>query len=148
MAERILAHFASCGGVAGKTMALWGLAFKANTDDMREAASISIVRRLTDAGMRIRAFDPVAGSNARRIFKDSPLVEVVDDQYAVCEGADALLVVTEWNQFRNPDFDRIRSLLTTPIVFDGRNLYQPGAMARRGFTYECIGSPTGGAAAS
>ncbi|MBO6170588.1 MAG: UDP-glucose 6-dehydrogenase, partial [Desulfovibrio sp.] len=125
--------------VRGKTLALWGLAFKANTDDMREAAAIDIINDLTAAGMRIRAFDPVAAGNARRIFKDNALVEIVDDQYNVCDGAQGLLVVTEWNQFRNPDFDRVRSLLTAPLLFDGRNLYSPVSMARRGFAYFCIG---------
>lgn len=141
MAERIQEYFAPQGGVKSKTLALWGLAFKANTDDMREAASISIVKALTDAGMSIRAFDPVAGANAREIFKGNPLVEILDDQYAVCKGAQALLVVTEWNQFRNPDFERVKSLLTAPLLFDGRNLYSPAFMAERGFAYFCIGRP-------
>lgn len=139
MAVRIREYFAPQGGVRGKTLALWGLAFKANTDDMREAAAIDIINDLTAAGMRIRAFDPVAADNARHIFKDNALVEIVDDQYNVCDGAQGLLVVTEWNQFRNPDFDRIRSLLTAPLLFDGRNLYSPASMARRGFAYFCIG---------
>lgn len=139
MAERIKRYFAPQGGVKGKTLALWGLAFKANTDDMREAAAINIINALTADGMRIRAFDPVAAENARRIFAGNALVEVLDDQYAVCEGAQALLVVTEWNQFRNPDFQRVRSLLTAPLLFDGRNLYSPSAMAERGFAYFCIG---------
>lgn len=139
MAERIKGYFAPQGGVKGKTLALWGLAFKANTDDMREAAAINIINALTADGMRIRAFDPVAAENARRIFAGNALVEVLDDQYAVCEGAQALLVVTEWNQFRNPDFQRVRSLLTAPLLFDGRNLYSPSAMAERGFAYFCIG---------
>lgn len=139
MAERIKEYFAPQGGVKGKTLALWGLAFKANTDDMREAAAINIINALTEAGMKVRAFDPVAADNARRIFQDNPLVEIVDDQYGVCDGAQALLVVTEWNQFRNPDFDRIKSLLTAPLLFDGRNLYSPAAMGSRGFAYFCIG---------
>lgn len=141
MAERIQEYFAPQGGVKGKTLALWGLAFKANTDDMREAASISIVKALTDAGMHIRAFDPVAGANARRVFQGNPLVEILDDQYAVCKGAQALLVVTEWNQFRNPDFERVKTLLTAPLLFDGRNLYSPAFMAEWGFAYFCIGRP-------
>lgn len=139
MARRIQEYFEPQGGVQGKTLAVWGLAFKANTDDMREAASISIVSDLTAAGMKIRAFDPVAADNARMIFQDNGLVEIVDSQYAACDGAQALLVVTEWNQFRNPDFDRIRKLLTAPILFDGRNLYSPSSMAQRGFAYFCIG---------
>lgn len=139
MAQRIEDYFEPQGGVKGKTLALWGLAFKANTDDMREAASISIVSALTAAGMKVRAFDPIAADNARRIFKDNPLVEILDDQYAVCDGAQALLVVTEWNQFRNPDFERVKSLLTAPLLFDGRNLYSAASMAQRGFAYFCIG---------
>ena len=139
MAGRIQEYFAPQGGVKGKTLALWGLAFKANTDDMREAAAISIVNELTAAGMKVRAFDPVAAENAHEIFKDNPLVEIVDSQYDACEGAQGLLVVTEWNQFRNPDFDKIKSLLTAPLLFDGRNLYSPNVMAQRGFAYFCIG---------
>ena len=139
MAERIQDYFAPQGGVKGKTLALWGLAFKANTDDMREAASISIVNALTAAGMKIRAFDPVAADNARRIFKDNALVEILDDQYGVCRDAQALLVVTEWNQFRNPDFDRVKASLVAPVLFDGRNLYSPSIIARRGFAYFCVG---------
>lgn len=139
MATRIMEYFAPQGGVQGKTLALWGLAFKANTDDMREAAAISIINELTAAGMRVRAFDPVAADNARTIFKDNPLVEVGTDQYEVCRGAQALLVVTEWNQFRNPDFEKVRGLLSAPLLFDGRNLYSPSSMAEHGFAYFCIG---------
>lgn len=139
MAHRILDYFSATGGVEGKTLALWGLAFKANTDDMREAAAITIIEILTKAGMRIQAFDPEAANNARRIFADNPLVEIVDSQYAACEKAHALLVVTEWNQFRNPDFDRIKAMLAEPVLFDGRNLYAAAAMGRRGFHYVCIG---------
>ena len=89
--------------------------------------------------MKIRAFDPVAADNARHIFEGNALVEIVDSQYTACEGAQGLLVVTEWNQFRNPDFDRVKSLLSAPLLFDGRNLYSPDSMARRGFAYFCIG---------
>ncbi len=139
MATRIEEYFAPQGGVAGKTLAMWGLAFKANTDDMREAAAITIINELTSRGMKIRAFDPVAAENARAIFADNKLVEIVDDQYAACQGAQALMVVTEWNQFRNPDFAKVRSLLTAPLLFDGRNLYSPTTMAAHGFAYFCIG---------
>ncbi|MDR3363319.1 MAG: UDP-glucose/GDP-mannose dehydrogenase family protein [Desulfovibrio sp.] len=148
MAERIQEYFAPQGGVKGKKLALWGLAFKANTDDMREAASVSIIEALTASGMKICAFDPVAGKNAWQIFKDNALVEICDDQYVVCRGAQALLVVTEWNQFRNPDFERIKSLLTVPLLFDGRNLYAPEAMAGRGFAYFCIGRASAVAASA
>lgn len=139
MAKRILDYFAPQGGVNGKTLALWGLAFKANTDDMREAASLEIIRLLTEQGMRVRAFDPEAASNAAKMLASNPLVSVEDDQYAVCDKADALLVVTEWNQFRNPDFDQIRERLAAPILFDGRNLYPPATVAQKGFAYFCIG---------
>ena len=139
MAVRIREYFAPQGGVEGKTLALWGLAFKANTDDMRDAASLSVIEDLTSHGMRIRAFDPIAASNAAKILADNPLVEITDSQYEACRGAQALLVGTEWNQFRNPDFDRIRSLLTAPLLFDGRNLYSPEHMGERGFAYFCVG---------
>ena len=139
MASRVEEYFAPQGGVAGKTLAMWGLAFKANTDDMREAAAITIINELTSRGMKIRAFDPVAADNARTIFADNKLVEIVDDQYAACQGAQALMVVTEWNQFRNPDFAKVRALLTAPLLFDGRNLYSPTTMAAHGFAYFCIG---------
>lgn len=139
MAVRVCDYFAPQGGVKGKTLALWGLAFKANTDDMREAAALSIIQELTAQGMRIRAYDPVAADNARRLLKGNDMVEIVDSQYAACDGAQALLVVTEWNQFRNPDFDKLKSLLSAPILFDGRNLYSPQRMAERGYAYFCVG---------
>ena len=139
MAIKIKNYFEPQNGVAGKTLALWGLAFKPNTDDMREAPSIEIINELTAQGMLIRAFDPVANKNARRIFRDNPHVEIADDQYAVCNGSQALLVVTEWNQFRNPDFDRLKRLLTAPVLFDGRNVYSPSTAARHGFAYFCVG---------
>lgn len=139
MAERIADRFKASGGVQGKTLALWGLAFKANTDDMRQAAAIDIINHLTGLGMKIKAFDPVAARNAARIFQDNPLVEIVSEQYEALGGADALLVATEWNQFRNPDFARIKDLLSAPILFDGRNLYSPAALLARGIEYHCIG---------
>lgn len=132
-------YFKKKGGVKDKALAIWGLAFKANTDDMREAPAIDIIEELTKAGMKIRAFDPVAEKNAKTIFKDNPFVEVIDDQYATCKDANALLVITEWNQFRNPDFENLKKLLIEPILFDGRNLYSPLAMRNRGFDYLCIG---------
>ncbi len=139
MAKRIIEYFAPQGGVAGKTLALWGLAFKANTDDMREAAALTIIQDLTAAGMRVRAYDPVAHENAQKILSDNSLVEIVDDQYDACKGASALLVATEWNQFRNPDYEQLKSLLTAPVMFDGRNLYSPQHVADQGFAYFCVG---------
>ena len=141
MAERILDYFEPQGGVAGKTLAIWGIAFKANTDDTREAASLAMIKELTAKGMRIRAFDPVAGEKVKPQFENDPLVEIVDKQYEAVEGAQALLVVTEWNQFRTPDFDRIKASLSAPILFDGRNLYPPSMMAELGFAYFCVGRP-------
>lgn len=137
LAKRIEKYFN--GNLADKTIAVWGLSFKANTDDMREAASINLINELTGKGMRIRAYDPVAAGNAKRIFANNPSVEIVNDQYEACDGADALLVVTEWNQFRNPDFIRIKNLLKKPVIFDGRNLYSPEGVKARGYTYFCIG---------
>ncbi|EPR30448.1 nucleotide sugar dehydrogenase [Alkalidesulfovibrio alkalitolerans DSM 16529] len=139
LSNKIKNYFADQGGVKGRTLAMWGLAFKANTDDMREAPSIDIIRDLTAEGMRIRAFDPVAGDKARETFKDNPLVEIFDEQYGALENADALAVVTEWNQFRNPNFTRMKRFLRAPIVFDGRNLYSPSFMSSEGFAYFSIG---------
>lgn len=139
MAERIEEYFASQGGLSGKTLAVWGLAFKANTDDLREAPALVIIRALAEKGMRIRAYDPVAGPNAAKALRDLPGVVVGDSQYDILDGADALLLATEWNQFRTPDFDRIKSALSAPIVFDGRNLFSGSEMARKGFAYFCVG---------
>ena len=141
MAERIVEYFEPQGGVEGKTIAMWGLAFKANTDDMREAAALSIIEELTAKGMKVRAYDPVAHENAREILKDNELVEIVDKQYDAVEGAQALVVVTEWNQFRTPDFARVKDALSAPILFDGRNLYSPKELAEKGFAYFSVGRP-------
>jgi UDPglucose 6-dehydrogenase len=142
LVEKIKAYFSEQGGVKGKTLAIWGLAFKANTDDIRESAAIEIVRRLTEAGMRVRAFDPEAGENSRSALSDNTLASIMDDQYEVLDKADALAVVTDWNQFRNPDFKRIKKMLTTPIIFDGRNLYPSSLLAAQGFAYFGIGRPS------
>ena len=139
MAFRVADYFEPQGGVFGKVLALWGLAFKANTDDMRESPALSIIEELTSRGMRVRAYDPIAGPNARKLLADNPLVFIEDDPYAICEGSDALLVATEWNQFRNPDFDRIKESLVAPVLFDGRNLYSPSVLGKRGFAYFCVG---------
>ena len=106
---------------------------------MRESPALAIIEELTSRGMRIRAYDPIAGPNARKLLADNPLVFIEDDQYAICEGSDALLVATEWNQFRNPDFDRIKESLVAPVLFDGRNLYSPSVLGKRGFAYFCVG---------
>ena len=139
LARKIEAFFSDRGGLAGRTLALWGLAFKANTDDVREAPAIELIRALTAAGMRVKAFDPVAGSRARAVLGDNPLLELSELQYEVIEAADALAVATDWNQFRNPDFPRIQRMLKTPVIFDGRNLYDPEIVAGHGLGYVSIG---------
>jgi UDPglucose 6-dehydrogenase len=139
LALKIEDYFTPQGGVEDKTLALWGLAFKPNTDDMRQAPSLAIIQRLTAAGMRIRAYDPVAGSKARAMLASNPLLEILDDAYSVLKGAHALAVVTEWNEFRNPDFQRIKKALRAPIIFDGRNLYDPKLLGANGFAYFGIG---------
>ncbi len=139
MARRIAEYFAFQGGLKGKTLALWGLSFKANTDDLRESPSIAVIKELTAQGMRIRAYDPVAGKNAQLALRENPQVSVEDSQYAILEGADALLVATEWNQFRTPDFNRIKEALNAPLIFDGRNLFSGKSLAAKGFAYFCVG---------
>ncbi|MGE4552493.1 MAG: UDP-glucose/GDP-mannose dehydrogenase family protein, partial [Desulfovibrionaceae bacterium] len=139
LGAKVEAHFADKGGVAGKTLAVWGLAFKANTDDMREAPSLVLIRHLAGLGMKIRAFDPVAAERAAAELAGVPGVEFVSGQYQALEGADALAVVTDWNQFRNPDLDQIKALLREPLIFDGRNLYDPALMETLGFGYVSIG---------
>ncbi len=137
--EKIRRHFEARGGTPGRTIALWGLSFKANTDDLREAAALVLIEELTAAGMRIRAFDPAAGGKARERFGFGGPVEVCEDQYEALEGAEALAIATDWNQFRNPDFRRMRLLLREPVIFDGRNLYEPDRIAALGFHYISIG---------
>ena len=139
LADKIIRFFEEQGGVAGKTLALWGLAFKANTDDIRESAALDVIQVLTDAGMTVKAYDPVAGDNAARKLEGNDRVAVSDSQYGPVEGADALAVITDWNQFRNPDFTRIKKMLKTPVVFDGRNLYSRSFMKDMGFSYISIG---------
>jgi UDPglucose 6-dehydrogenase len=139
LAEKIEAYFSGQGGLSGKVLALWGLAFKANTDDIREAASLELIRALTAAGMRVTAFDPVAAGRARARLADNALVQICEHQYDALEGADALAVVTDWNQFRNPDFGRVKRLLKAPVIFDGRNLYDPDIVAGQGLAYVSIG---------
>jgi UDPglucose 6-dehydrogenase len=128
--------------LAGKTIALWGLAFKPNTDDMREAPSRVIIAELARRGAQIRAYDPVAAAEAARVLGDVPGLSIVDSATAALQGADALAIVTEWKEFRTPDFEAIRAALCTPVVFDGRNLYEPSVMAAFGLEYHCIGRPS------
>ena len=141
LGRKVVDYFAKRGGVADRVLALWGLAFKANTDDMREASSLEVIRELTAAGMAVKAFDPVAGRRARGLLSANPLVQICENQYEALEGADALAVVTDWNQFRNPDFNRMRALLKRPVIFDGRNLYDSELVAGLGFDCFSIGRP-------
>jgi UDPglucose 6-dehydrogenase len=127
-------HFAT---LQGRTIALWGLAFKPRTDDMRDAPAIPIIEGLLQRGAEVRAYDPAAGPVARRMFDGR--ITLCDRSYDALTGADALAIVTEWNEFREPDFDKIRSMLKTPVVFDGRNIYSPEQMRALGFTYFSIG---------
>ena len=137
MADRIIT---ACGGeVAGKTLAVLGLTFKPNTDDMRESPSLSILPRLREAGATIRAFDPEGMTEAKKLLPD---VEYCDDAYSALDGADALVLLTEWNEFRALDLARVKRLLRTPTMIDLRNVYQPQDVADAGITYQCIGRVT------
>jgi len=135
--QKISDHFR--GDLQGRTFALWGLSFKPNTDDMREASSRVLMEALWREGARVRAFDPAARDEARRIYGDRPDLDLVSAPEEALEGADALVVVTEWRIFRSPDFEKIRRLLKEPVVFDGRNLYDPTQLQAKGFTYYGIG---------
>ncbi len=121
----------------GRTFALWGLSFKPRTDDMREAPSITIIDSLLEMGAQIRVHDPVAIKEAKKLYADR--LTYSSSQYDILEGADGLAIVTEWNEYRNPDFDRIRLLMKNPVIFDGRNLYDPRRMKFIGFEYFAIG---------
>jgi UDPglucose 6-dehydrogenase len=127
-------HF---GSVKGLRIGIWGLAFKPRTDDMREAPSIDLINALLAAGAKVHAFDPVAEPTARRIFGSR--ISLAESSYDAVAGADALAIVTEWNEFREPDFARIRKMMRQPVIFDGRNLYTPAQMKALGFTYYSIG---------
>jgi len=127
------------GQLAGKVLALWGLAFKPNTDDMREASSRTLMEALWDAGCRVRAFDPAANAAARQLYGDRPDLTLCERAEEALDGADGLVIVTEWQQFRSPDFDAIKNALNAPVIFDGRNLYDPDLLRQLGFHYFGIG---------
>lgn len=129
------------GNLEGKTIALWGLSFKPGTDDMREAPSLTLIRKLLGKGAKVKAYDPVANEEARRILKDS--IELVDDLYEAVIEADALAVVTEWNEFRMPNFKVLKSLLKHRIIFDGRNIYETQELNELGFAHFSIGKRVG-----
>jgi UDPglucose 6-dehydrogenase len=129
--------------LGGRTIAVWGLAFKPNTDDLREAPSRVLIDALLRAGARVRAYDPVAGTEARRIYAGVAQLAIVDSAPAAIEGADALAIVTEWQEFRAPDFAALAARMKTPVVFDGRNLYDPAVLRAHGIEYFPIGRNTG-----
>jgi UDPglucose 6-dehydrogenase len=137
--EKVNRHFGP--DLAGLTFAVWGLAFKPRTDDMRDAPSITVLKALLKAGARVQAFDPEAMGEAKKIFGDR--IQYAERNYEALPGADALLVLTEWNEFRRPDFTRIKELLKQPVIFDGRNLYDPADLRKLGFRYYSIGRNDG-----
>jgi len=137
-AQRVIDHFGDkCGAT---TLAIWGLAFKARTDDVRESPALTAIPMFLERGMKVRAHDPEAMTNAARELGSK--VTMCDDGYAALDGADALVIFTDWPEFRRPDFDRMASVMRKKVIFDGRNLYEPSAMAHRGFHYVCVGRPT------
>lgn len=138
--RKLEAHFS--GDLQGKTIALWGLAFKPNTDDMRAAPSRVLMEGLWGRGASVRAHDPEAMSEATRIYGERPDLTLCDEPYQALDGADALVVVTEWNLFRSPDFSEVKRRLKQPVVVDGRNLYEPQRMADEGFVHYAVGRPS------
>lgn len=138
-ADRVIDYFGS--RVNGATVAVWGLAFKARTDDVREAPALDAIRMFVERGMTVRAHDPEAMNTARQIIKTDS-VTYLDDAYEALTGAEALVIFTDWQQFRTPDFEALLEKLETPVIFDGRNLYNPAFMARMGFSYHSVGRPT------
>jgi UDPglucose 6-dehydrogenase len=135
--KKVLKHFNN--KVKGKVVAVWGLSFKPNTDDMREAPSISIINELLKHGIKVQAHDPVAIEEAKK--KLGTKIKYFQKNYDALKGADALVVVTEWNEFRRPDFDKMKKLMKGKVIFDGRNIYDPKVMKQTGFTYFAIGRP-------
>ena len=136
-ARRIVEYYAA--GASAVTLAVWGLAFKARTDDVRESPAMFCVQEFLQAGFAVRAYDPEAMPVAQKVLGDT--VTFCRDYYEAAEGADGLVVLTDWQQFRNPDFERIAGLLKRPVLFDGRNLYEPDYVRERGLEYHCVGRP-------
>ena len=137
--DLMVRHYGSDAALQGKTIAVWGLAFKPNTDDMREASSRRLLQQLWDAGATVRAYDPEAMHETRRIFGERDDLMLCDSAAAALQGADALVVVTEWKQFRSPDFARLKAAVADGVVFDGRNLYEPADVEAAGLAYYGIG---------
>ncbi len=143
--EKAIKHFGGEANIKGKVFGVWGLAFKPNTDDMREAPSLTIINSLVELGATIQAYDPEAVEVAKELLKDSSAsVSFCDNSYEAAQGADALLIITEWNEFRRPNFNKVTEALNDPVIFDGRNLFEPSKMNRLGFKYYSIGrAPVG-----
>lgn len=140
LCQKLIAHYGSPEKIKGKHFALWGLAFKPKTDDMREAPSLAVINELHKLGASIATYDPEAMIVGKKIFaKSDSQIEFCQTSYDALKNADALLIVTEWNEFRRPNFSRVSQLLKAPVIFDGRNLFEPAKMNRLGFTYYSIG---------
>ncbi|MEA3475058.1 MAG: UDP-glucose/GDP-mannose dehydrogenase family protein [Candidatus Cloacimonadota bacterium] len=137
MIDKICAHFGK--DLKGKVFAIWGLSFKPMTDDVREAPSIIIINELIKRGAKIQAYDPKAIKEAKKVFGNNPFIKYFNDQYQALGDADALVLITEWRQFRHPDFQKIKNTLKQKVIFDGRNQYDPEKTKANGFTYFCIG---------
>jgi len=137
LVRKVKSHFGE--DLTGLTFAIWGLSFKPRTDDMRQAPSITIINGLLEAGATVQAYDPVAMDEAGRVFGDNPRIKYTHGNYDALKGADALLLVTEWNQFRYPDFEKVKKMLNKPVIFDGRNQYNPKELKEFGFKYYAIG---------
>ena len=135
--HKVLDHFE--GVVAGRRITIWGLAFKAGIDDLRETPAIPLIRALVNAGARVTAYDPRTNGSTRNLLGDKVLVS--DDQYGSLVGAEALVVATDWDGFRDADLFRMRSLMVDPLIFDGRNVYSPEVMGEHGFIYLGVGRP-------
>jgi UDPglucose 6-dehydrogenase len=137
LAKKIKDYFKD--NLADKTFALWGLAFKPDTDDIREAPALEIINDLLAAGAKVQAFDPEAAANARRIYEKEKNLTLANSPYDALNDADALIIATEWAEFKSPDFDKLKKLLKEPVVFDGRNIYDHLQMEQKGFEYYSIG---------
>ena len=139
LAEKVKQHFSE--GIKGKVIAVWGLAFKPQTDDVRESPSIYIIGDLLESGAQVKAYDPEATDNFRKLY-DFHNITYCSSMYDAIKGADALIIVTDWNEFKMPDFEKMKGLMRSPLIFDGRNLYNPAKMGEQGFRYACIGRKT------
>jgi len=137
LVDKIVKRFGE--DLSGRQFAIWGLAFKPNTDDMRDAPSRVVIAELAKRGAKVKAYDPVAMTEARRVLEGVRGLDFVDNQTQALEGSDALVIITEWKEFKSPDFDAIKSMLKQPVVIDGRNLYEPALMRALGIEYSGIG---------